>query len=111
MKSNTPPGGNGTTRRIGRDGYASADALRDAPASAAAPAARRRNALRDCGIGDVLPAVRDGRRFLPAVARIQTTAQIDRLPKAEWPPLSLRNLGSSAGGSPGTLPQSAGGRE
>src|SRR5262249_22403986 len=44
--SNAPPGGNGTTSRIGRVGYACAQAMRETAGSAAAPAARCKNLRR-----------------------------------------------------------------
>ena len=51
--SKPPPGGNGTTSRIGRVGYACACAVRDAAEDAAAPASRCRNRRR--GIFIVFP--------------------------------------------------------
>src|SRR6516165_12369765 len=44
--SKPPPGGNGTTSRIGRVGYACACAVRDTAEDAAAVATRCRNCLR-----------------------------------------------------------------
>src|SRR5262245_61905583 len=58
--SNTPPGGNGRTSRIGRSGYATASMPRAAPANAAAPPARRKNSRRPNFMRSSLPLIRQG---------------------------------------------------